>query len=222
MDAHRHAEIWNDLEGAPPRPLPQSAGIATCTIHPGDASASARQPQRRTWSTRTLASTGVACFICGAIAWHMIGFWTFVSGIMFNLDGTETAVGLPDTLQQASASQDGTPSPKPDTTAPTTAMNEHVRPAARSTKAPDPIAGTHRPPANSETLADLLQCAEARKRDAGASVHACPPMRRRLPIAAHSSRGNRQLDAREAAQRLTDGWQTGVATIETGSLPPRR
>ena len=91
-----------------------------------------------------------------------------------------------------------------------------------SKKAPNTINGTTRPHVSTETLADLLQCAEARKGDSEVSVHACPPMRRRLPHTESTERANRQMDAREAARRLTNGWQTGVATIETGALPSQR
>ena len=70
------------------------------------------------------------------------------------------------------------------------------------------------------TLADLLQCSEARRAGGSgpASVKACPPLRQRLPSVDTAVRGDRQLDAREAAERLARGWATGVSRIETGSL----
>lgn len=170
----------------------------------------------RTWSTRTLLATCATSFVCGAVVWHMIGFWSFVSVIMFNPDGALPAIGMSGSKQQIAAAS-GTSATTPDS-----ARSPPAKPVGPAQKAPDTIYGTHRPPASTETLADLLQCAEARKGEASASVHACPPLRRRLPYGTSASRANRQLDAREAARRLAEGWQTGVATIETGALPSRR
>jgi hypothetical protein len=166
----------------------------------------------RSWSTHALVATGLACFLGGALAWHVIGFWSFVSDIVYNPDGTETAISVPSSASQATPKR---AKDRKTTAAATPAL-------ARSSKPETTITGAQRPPVNAETLADLLQCAEAHKTEGNAHVHACPPLRKRLPIAADSSRGNRQLDAREASRRLARGWKTGVAPIETGSLPNRR
>lgn len=148
----------------------------------------------------------------------MIGFWSFVSGIVFNPDRDPSEIDLTVKKQQIAAASDTTRPPPPLYLPPPETGTASVP----GPKASGTVDGSHRPPANTETLTDLLQCAEARKGEAAASVQACPPMRRRLPHTIGSARGNRQLDAREAARRLSDGWQTGVATIETGSLPKRR
>ena len=165
----------------------------------------------RCWSTRALVVTGLTCFVGGALVWHVIGFWSFVSDIVYNSDGAESAISVPTSTSQT------TPQSVRDRTTNAAA----TRALARSSKPETTISGAQRPPANAATLADLLQCAEAHKAEGNAHVHACPPLRKRLPIAAASSRGNRQRDAREAARRLATGWQTGVAPIETGSLPDR-
>ena len=146
--------------------------------------------------------TGAGCFLSGALAWHFVGFWAFVSAIVYNPDDTDS-VARPLPVQKVAA-----PAAAPVSEAPG--------------KAETTIAGLARPPAASDTLSELLQCAEARKTASGALVTACPPLRQRLPIAAGATRGNRQLDAREAARRLATGWQTGIATIETGSIPKSR
>lgn len=169
----------------------------------------------RSWSTRTLVTTSVASFVCGALVWHMIGFWSFVSGIMFNPDDTPPSIGRPDKSEQIATATG---------TSDTAVLKRTAHPTATSPtrKAPETVNGVRRPRTSSETLADLLQCAEARRETTGVNVHACPPLRQRLPHNTAISRANRQLDAREAARLLAEGWQTGVATIETGSLQRRR
>ncbi len=169
---------------------------------------------RRTWSTRALLATGLLSFLGGILAWHIVGFWSFVSTILYNPDGAETAISAPLTIEQQQVA-----SAVAANQAPASASRD--APAAKSAKAESTITGAHRPPANADTLAELLQCAEALKGETQAIVHACPPLRQRLPMAQVSTRGNRQLDAREAARRLATGWQTGIATIETGTLPDR-
>jgi len=217
LDQHIHITPLNEPEGfQPTEPLPLAGPTATHSVQGKPAHRFASQA--RTWSTRALLTTGSISFVCGALAWHIIGFWSFVSGIVFNPDGAPPLIGVPSTTEQI-ATEIGT--------APVTTHKGDPAPAKATTatparKAPDAVNGAHRPPASSETLAELLQCAEARKGEAGTSVYACPPLRRRLPHYAGGSRANRQLDAREAARRLAEGWQTGVATIETGSLQDHR
>lgn len=156
-------------------------------------------PSSGYWSTPAVVLTGLVCFLGGALTWHLVGFWTFVSAILYNPDPETSSPARP------------TAAAPPVTTA-----------APQTAKAPTTVHGLQRPHVTSDTLADLLQCAEARKSPGDTVVTACPPLRRRLPMAIASTRGNRQLDAREAARRLATGWETGVAPIETGSLPGRR
>lgn len=131
----------------------------------------------------------------------MIGFWAFVSGILYN--------------QEATTAVESEPAPVIAKPANVTRISHN----ALNTKQQNNITNTERPQTATETLADLLQCAEVHKPTQGdATVKACPPLRRHLQHAL-AVRGNRQLDAREAAQRLATGWQTGVSQVETGSLP---
>lgn len=154
----------------------------------------------------------------GALAWHLVGFWSFISGIVFNPGNAPPADARPLSTHQIAAATGA-----PGSIAPRQpALPEPGTASAASRKASGAVDGTHRPSASPETLAELLQCAEARKGATGVIVHACPPLRHRLPHNASTSRASRQLDAHEAARRLADGWQTGVAAIETGSLPGRR
>lgn len=160
--------------------------------------------------------TGLFSFLCGALAWHLVGFWSFVSAIVYNPDPEHVAMSAPEPIAHRQAATTTLP-PTPPPPAAVRNAKAHATGKATST-----ITGANRPPANANSLAELLQCAEARKGGAETIVHACPPLRRRLPMASAPTRGNRQLDAREAARRLANGWQTGIATIETGSLPDRR
>ncbi len=188
----------------PPPEASDSSAIECDTAH-----------RSRTWSTRSLVVTGLLSFLGGIFAWHIIGFWAFVSAIVYNPDGTETAISAPDNITQQKA--DGSTQ-----AANGTSSSPANAPATmKAAKADTIVTGVHRPPANADTLAELLQCAEALKGEKEAIVHACPPLRQRLPMASTSSRSNRQLDAREAARRLATGWRTGIATIETGTLPDR-
>ena len=160
-----------------------------------------------------MLATTVVSFVSGALFWHLVGFWTFLSGVVFNENGADEA-----SRPTAVAAREG-------------ALRPAAPPARNSLKEPASLAAAElgregrnagTPPvqhAISESLADLLQCSQARKSDGPSVVQACPPLRRRLPVASSSQRGNRHLDAREAAERLATGWQTGVARIETGSLP---
>jgi len=213
LEAPRASE-WQGAAADVPYQPPAPAAEAT-HAQAADAPATiAAATAYRGWSTRSLVFTGILCFICGALTWHLVGFWSFVSAILYKPDRTDSA-SRPAPVATVTQPQPAAAKP-PSQPQAATASDEKI------TKAPHTIDGVARPPATADTLADLLQCAEARKSDAGAVVAACPPLRRRLPVAVASTRGNRQLDAREAARRLTSGWQTGVATIETGSLPKSR
>lgn len=173
------------------------------------------------WRTRTLIGTGVVAFLAGALFWHLVGFWSFLSGIVFNpQDGAITAIARPPTLQEAQRSTKAAGHL-------TTSDSEVATADQRSPAALVPSPNETLPPtgAATEILAELLQCSEAIKSprtNEPAVVHACPPLRQRLPQGQASERANRQLDAHEAAHRLANGWQTGISPIETGSLPGRR
>lgn len=153
--------------------------------------------------------TGAACFVLGALFWHLVGFWSFVSQVAFNDDQQKSAARLInlDTVQAVR-------------------RTEHValapRPAARQ---PNVTIAVINADANTgDMLAELLQCSQVRPLpDAtGVDVQACPPLRTRLPHGNNGARANRLMDAREAAERLANGWVTGVSSIETGSLPKDR
>ncbi len=157
----------------------------------------------RRLATRSVFITGALCFLAGAAAWHLVGFWAFVSGIVYNQEETKLA---------------GSPAPateKPENVA-------LLAGGAVNPKQQKNAASTQKAQAVVETLADLLQCAEVRRATSGhATVKACRPLRSRLQHAP-AERGNRELDSREAAERLATGWKTGVSAIETGSLPEQR
>lgn len=179
---------------------------------PGDDARRATRQVPSGWRTRSMLATAVVSFVAGALTWHLVGFWTFVSGIVFNpQDGRGVLASQPHVSAVSGESAQATAG-LPKTTPLST--------AAQAPALPSPPAAT----AGSETLADLLQCTQARKGaddSKSAVVQACPPLRRRLPTARASLRANRQLDAREAAERLARGWHTGVSAIETGALPAR-
>lgn len=172
---------------------------------------------------------GLACFGAGAVFWHLVGFWSFVAQVAFNQDDAKTPTRLINLdAARAVKSADATKLAYPGSTA-----TANVARAASVDDRRDP-------------LSDLLQCTEARRgssaRGAGrasegstigptvaeaaaetgtaaALVVACPPLRRRLPHGGVTARrADRQMDAREAAERLRNGWDTGVSRIETGSL----
>lgn len=178
-----------------------------------DLNASAATPGASQGVRRSLVwtvSAGVVGFVAGAVFWHMVGFWSLVSDAM--LDRAHApSVAAPRGVVLPPEALTATP-----TAAPAPA-------AVRAASPPPPPAHTApaRVPTTAELLADLLQCSEARKTrdpDAGSSVKACPPMRERLRAAATSTRADRQLSASEAADRLANGWATGVSRIETGSI----
>lgn len=172
---------------------------------------------------------GLACFIAGAVFWHLVGFWGFVAQVAFNQDEAKSPTRLINLdAARAVKSADATKLERPG--------SPGAAGVARTATADD----------RRDPLSDLLQCTEARRgssaRGAGrtseveaggpaggdattdtsaaaALVVACPPLRRRLPHGGVTAeRADRQMDAREAAERLRNGWDTGVSRIETGSL----
>lgn len=153
--------------------------------------------------------TGVAGFVLGVLFWHLVGFWSFVSEVAFNGDDPKSPSRLIDleAARSVRASAEAV---------------EAARPAAETSATTGNVANAD--PADggaSDSLSDLLQCSEARRpADNGdTDVLACPPLRRRLPFTRQTAtRADRQMDAREAAERLANGWETGVSRIETGSL----
>lgn len=160
------------------------------------------------WRTRTLIGACVLAFFAGALIWHLVGFWSFLSGIVFSPHGGET-------IARPAAVRDGAATAKADGHPPTAPANAG-RLATAAQHSPVPPAAT-----TTEELADLLQCSVALKSPSThlpTLVQACPPLRQRLPLSTGSQRADRQLDAREAADRLANGWQTGVSQIETGSI----
>lgn len=196
-------------------PLLHQPGVQTAPPLAADSKALAR------WRTRTLIGTSVLAFLAGALAWHLVGFWSFVSGIVFNPQGGET-IARPATVRDGavSAKASGHLPQMPASAGAATAAVTPLTPATPSVQA---VAAYNAPPstAASEVLADLLQCSIASKSPGThlpTIVHACPPMRQRLPQVSGSQRADRQLDAREAANRLANGWQTGISQIETGSI----
>lgn len=194
---------------------------AACVTEPARPQAFDRAPPVRPtlptgWRTRTLVGTGVLAFFAGALVWHLVGFWSFLSGIVFNPQGGET-ITRPQTVRDGSSS----------TKAAGYLTANPGGPAAAAPKSPTPPAHTQAAPvvppaaAATEVLAELLQCTVALKSSAThlpTLVQACPPLRQRLPLSTGAQRADRQLDAREAANRLANGWQTGVSQIETGSI----
>lgn len=160
-----------------------------------------------------MLATTVVSFLAGALFWHVVGFWTFLSGVVFNPNGADETSRMPaisarDGGLQSSAKAPGTPAKEAAPLAVSADRREN-----RDAATPPAQSSIH------ESLAELLQCSQARKSDGPSVVQACPPLRQRLPVVAGGQRGNRHLDAREAAERLATGWQAGVARIETGSLP---
>lgn len=164
------------------------------------------------WRTRTVVGISVSAFFAGALVWHLVGFWSFLSGIVFNAQGGEI-------IARPAAVRDGAATTKADHHPPAAPANAG-RLAAAAPHSPVPPAATA-----TEVLAELLQCSVALKSPRTHSptlVQACPPLRQRLPLSTGSQRADRHLDAREAASRLANGWQTGVSQIETGSIPTPR
>lgn len=161
-------------------------------------------PQRR-WLPYGTAALG---FILGVLFWHFVGFWSFVAEVAFNDDSKSPyrLINL-DTARSV--------------TLPANAPTDPAPPIVTASRQPISADAEH---ANGDVLSDLLQCTEARRPDAPgeALIIACPPMRRRLPHGRMAGRADRQMDAREAAERLANGWATGVSRIETGSLPAPR
>lgn len=129
----------------------------------------------------------------------MVGFWSLVSEVMIAPahDVTTAPITRPETVAVRSAANLG------PTTA-TSAARYSGNPAQSST----------------EILADLIQCTQARKssQTGVSNVKACPPLRERLKTIASAGRADRALSAQEAADRLANGWATGVSQIETGSI----
>lgn len=144
--------------------------------------------------------TGLAGFLAGAVFWHLVGFWSFVAEVVYNQDETKS---------------------------PTRFISlEEARSVSRA-HAEQALAGKRRDPAPRETrsavaadvLDDLLNCSEVRRAaDGRVAVTACAPLARPLAAGPLAARADRQMDAREAEQRLMTGWSTGVSRIETGSL----
>lgn len=152
--------------------------------------------------------TAVLGFVAGALFWHFVGFWSFVAEVAFNDDGKSPSrlINL-DTARSV-----------------TLPANSPAAPAPAIVTASAQLPSANAEHANGDVLSDLLQCTEARRPGAPgeALIIACPPMRRRLPHGRVAGRADRQMDAREAAERLANGWETGVSRIETGSLPAPR
>ena len=221
MDINAHKQRHDDFADTKSAPLSTCGNSTEANYIPSQFD-NFHVPQTRSCSKRTLLATSTLSFICGALVWHFIGFWSFVSGIVFNSDEPQPMIVAPRSTNEIVASSTSK-SPNARIAEPSSAKTGTA--IKTTSKATDTITGDRPPQATAETLSDLLQCAEARKTSKSSeevSVLACPPMRRRLPHNANTARANRQLDAREAARRLADGWQTGVAIIETGSLSDRR
>lgn len=172
-------------------------------------------------SSRLPLWTGLGGFVLGAVFWHLVGFWSLVSDVAFNNKGDEKSptrlINL-DEVAAVKAARDAAARPLP-------AARTEVsgRQAAAGGGAEAAGAGAER--ATPDGLAELLQCSEARRGADGqsAEVTACPPLSRRLPTAVDlASRADREMDAREAADRLLRGWDTGVSRIETGTLQAAR
>ncbi|MCB1505543.1 MAG: hypothetical protein KDJ47_11255 [Hyphomicrobiaceae bacterium] len=196
MRNHIETSPHSDRDFGPSQPEDEALAASTCETAPAGPAASR-------WSTRSVALIGLLGFTAGALTWHLVGFWTFVSVIVFNPQDDTAGQSHTSTVIKTSAV----------TTAPT------AQPAATpATSQPQPSAPTA---VTAESLTDLLQCSEARKATNETIVQACPPLRQRIPAVAANTRANRQLDAREAANRLANGWSTGVSSIETGALPTR-
>ena len=161
--------------------------------------------------------TGFVGFVLGVLFWHFVGFWSFVSEVAFNGDEVKSPSRLIN-LETARSVR----------------ASEHAAAEARVAAAPQPS----KPPVaaaapadtgsteagDGDVLSDLLQCTEVRplRGEGDVDVHACPPLRQRLARSSSAQRGDRMMDAREAADRLANGWQTGVSRIETGSLQTGR
>lgn len=155
--------------------------------------------------------TGFVGFLLGVLFWHFVGFWSFVSEVAFNGDTEKSPSRLInlETARSVRASEQ-------------VAAQAQKASATAAPKAPVPISANVEiaDAGNGDTLSELLQCSEVRplRAEADVDVHACPPLRKRLPFGRNARRADRMMDAREAADRLAHGWQTGVSRIETGSL----
>mgnify|MGYP000196764827 CR=1 FL=1 len=159
--------------------------------------------------------TGLAGFVAGAVFWHMVGFWSFVSQVVYNQDEAKSPSRLVNLEGAKAVSAAGG------------SLLANARPPAGNTTIGDGVvasadarqAASPAQPA-SDVLHELLQCSQVRRVSGTGevAVSACAPLARRLPNGQLASRGDRQMDAREAEQRLLNGWSPGVSRIETGSL----
>lgn len=205
MQSAQFSRVILDDCGGPPVSGAETAAKRATSGDPAEsavARADARS-DRRKWLPWW---TGLAGFFLGVLFWHFVGFWSFVSEVAFNGDEAKSPSRLInlDAARSVGASARATGTARP---LPNVSGKDADAESAES--------------AGSDVLDDLLQCSEAR-RPAGngdTDVLACPPLRRRLPSGRQAAaRADRQMDAREAAERLANGWETGVSRIETGSL----
>ncbi|MBL8565173.1 MAG: hypothetical protein JNM89_05600 [Hyphomicrobiaceae bacterium] len=153
---------------------------------------------------------GVGGFVAGAVFWHLVGFWSFVSQVVYNQDEAKSPSRLVNLEEAKAVSAAGG------------ALLANALSRAADAKVAAAETREAAPPASSASdgLHELLQCTQVRRISVEGEValSACAPVARRLPNGQLASRGDRQMDAREAEHRLLNGWSPGVSRIETGSL----
>ncbi|MFN3867770.1 MAG: hypothetical protein ACK4MF_01745 [Hyphomicrobiaceae bacterium] len=154
--------------------------------------------------------TGIGGFVLGAVFWHLVGFWSLVADVAFNKGSDKSPARLIN-LEEVAAVK-----------AARAASQARQAAAQPAVVRGNDTAERHGTP---DSLAELLQCSQARRGADGdiTEVRACPPLSRRLPThGAVAVRADREMDSREAAERLLKGWDTGVSRIETGSVQAAR